>query len=756
MIQPLLLFAVGVFAVSLLSVLPPNWLLATASIIAVFAAYKRSFSFLFLVAGIFWGTVSGHQLMRHQLPLSLDTETFLVEGVIVGLPQTNHRRTRFQLKLDNSRLLYGHNDWQPSLDKLLLSWYGTEQQIEPGQRWRLTVKLRCPRGFSNPGGFNYRHWLLQQGFSATGYVRQSAENQLLGTNAQWLSHTRHVLRQGIEQQPLNERQKGLLRALVIGDSSGLGKVDWQLFQRTGTTHLLVISGLHVGLFALLCYGLVNLLCRPLTLLWPAFPVQLWATLASLVGAGFYAALSGFGLPATRALAMVATVAVVRLLRSYQSSFGYLAAALAAVAIIDPLAIHSSGFWLSFGAVFGLLWVFAPLRGKVRGWQGHWQKFGRPQWTVFVVLAGLLLPLFGQLSVTSIVINCLAIPWLSLLIVPLCLFGVIASSAIPELSSWCWQLAGWQLQWFYQGLQWADGGSVVAIPAMALSPAMVILLLASGLLMLLPRGVSGRWLGLLPFIVVFIATPQRPTLSATVLDVGQGLAVVVTTKNHTLVYDVGAAFSERFDAGSAVVAPFLRSRGIRRVDRLMVSHGDNDHAGGVSGLLASIPVGDIYSGELLGTSVDVTPCRGGQSWQWDNVQFQVLSPLAFDGSGNNASCVLLITHGTNRLLLPGDIESTQEAKIHSRLGPVDLVVAPHHGSATSSSYPFVNALKPEHVIYSAGYRHHFGHPHPNVVMNYQRVGSQQWSTAESGAVSATLQQGKWMLVGERQGYRYFWQ
>ncbi|MCV6604065.1 MAG: DNA internalization-related competence protein ComEC/Rec2, partial [Porticoccaceae bacterium] len=520
----------------------------------------------------------------------------------------------------------------------------------------------------------------------------------------------------------------------------------------------VISGLHIGLFGLLCYGFGNMVARPLNLLLPTIPAQLWASVCALLGAGFYGALSGFGLPATRAFAMVVAVLLVRWLRNSASPFSHLWAALAAVALVDPLAPHSAGFWLSFVAVFGLLWVFAPLVGKPLGLQGWLQRWWRPQWTVFVVLAALLLAAFGRLPLLTVVVNGVAIPWLNIVVVPLCLLGVVVSFVSAELGQWCWHLAGWQLHWFYQGLQWFDAqAGLLLTSSVRFSPWLVMSLLAAALLMLLPRGVPARWLGMVPFVLIFFATPQRPPLAITVLDVGQGLAVVVNTPGHTLVYDAGARFSERFNAGSGVVAPFLRASGIHQVDRLMVSHGDNDHAGGVSGLVTSLAVDDVWVGESLTAVTDSKFCGAGDSWRWGEVVFDVLSPGPEQVlSGNNGSCVLLISLGEQRLLLPGDIEASREQALLDQLPAVDILVAPHHGSKTSSSTTFVKKLMPRHVIYSAGYKHHFGHPHPKVVQRYTDIDARQWNTATDGAITLTLENGSWRVVAERAGYRFFWQ
>ena len=792
MTQCLLLFSIGVFSVSFFPDLPPLWsvVLGVLAGLLIACRYKDCRCFA-LFSGLFWGVFCGSQLLQHQLPEGFENREFLVVGRVVSLPTSDNRRSRFQLQVESSETLPEFE--KLPLQKLLLSWYGERPKLLVGQRWQLQVKLRRPRGLAIPGGFNYRQWLLQQEISATGYVRVSDVNKLLGQRVGWigsgLGSWRQALQNQLHQLDVPQLQKALLQALIVGDGAALSSEQWALFNGTGTTHLMVISGLHIGLFSLLCYFLGNLLARVINLFFPVVPAQLWASIFALAGATFYAALSGFGLPATRALAMISALLLVRWLRNSASPFSYLTMALAAVSVVDPLAPHSSGFWLSFLAVFGLLWVFLPQvksSGKIKApggvpeadkaqetnrWKRYLRNFCYPQWVVFVILAAPLLLSYGQLSLPSIGINTVAIPWLSFLIVPLCLLGVVLSLFSTSLTEFVWQLAGQQLQWFYGGLEKVGSGDgLMAVSALPLSVTSTLLLMVSAMWLLLPRGVPGRWLGVVPFVLIFMAIPQRPELEITVLDVGQGLAVVVLTKEQALVYDTGATFSDKFNMGSAVIAPFLRQRGVTKIDKLIVSHSDNDHAGGVPGLLSSLPVDAVLVGEPLHTVKNAEICREGHRWKWGEIYFEILSPPQGDSenvsNNNNASCVLLVSAGERRILLPGDIEASRESRLLDKLPAVDIVVAPHHGSSTSSSPGFIAALKPAEVIYSAGYKHHFGHPHPDVVARYQNAGARQWSTAESGAVTLTLasiagaesgdNQAVWQVTLERTKQGHFWQ
>ncbi len=754
----LFVFSIGVFAVGLLPGLPSLYLLiAIAPVALLCLRVSRTRSLFFLFTGVCWGVGYGWQMQAHQLPNEDEGETFVVRGQVVGLPAGNESQRRFILSVESAKRATDGNTLP--LQKLQLGWYQSPPDIKPGQIWRLTVSLRRPRGFANAGGFDYRLWLLRRGISATGYVRNQAGNTLLATRGQWSDSARFALRSAIEQVPASDRSRALLKALTIGDSGEVNASDWQLLNRTGTTHLLVISGLHVGLFSWVCYWLGAGLGRLTMFWWPQLPARYVAALLALTGSLLYANLAGFGLPAVRAVIMVAVVLATQYLRTRVNVFSGVSIALAAIAVSDPLAIHASGFWLSFVAVVALLSVLAYRRGAMPWWQKLWL----PQWTVFVALPGFLLSGFGRLSLLSPLTNALAIPWISLLIVPVCLIGVVALPLSPVIADWCWQIAATQLDGLWAVLSWAGGWtqSLEISGRSSMSPVWLASVLFGGLLLLLPRGLPGRWLGCLPLLAFVLAEPQNPQLTVTILDVGQGLAVVVRTRHHTLVYDTGARFSDRFDAGSGIIAPYLSASGITEIDRVIVSHRDGDHAGGLPGLLSLVAAGDVMASEPVGNgNVADSECRGGAKWRWDDVDFEVLSPVrSSQWHRNNRSCVLLVSAGKHRVLLPGDIESDIERWLASegRLpDSVDVLVAPHHGSNTSSSPTFAWRLMPGHVVYSAGYRHPFGHPHPKVVARYRSIGSRQWNTADDGAIELVLRDGHWEGSGYRHHRMFYWQ
>lgn len=744
-------FAVGILGAAYWPTLPNSSVLVGLFLAGVACLLWQQRLAGWLLFGICYGCGWGHYSLSHQLPDALTPSDHIVVGKVVGLPQRDGDRVRFNLKLLESKTA-------TQLKQLRLSWYRTNQELEPGQIWQLEVRLRRPRGSVNPGGFDYQAWLLGQGVSATGYVLDRSENTLLGSQHS-MDHWRYQLRQSISASATSVETAALISALTIGDRSLIPTPLWQRLSQLGLVHLLVVSGLHIGFVTAIGYGLGAAASRIGLLCGMALNSRYSGALTALLAAVVYAAMAGFSLPTQRALVMSAAVLTALLANRHISMSTCFGLALAAVALLDPLAASSVGFWLSFGAVAGLLWLLPKAHRDSR-----WRQLLRVQWLVFLLM---LLPLvFWQLPVAWLapVVNSLAIPWVGFLILPCCFAGMITAPLSSSLADLCWAIADWQLQLFLALTQ-----SVVPPdwipphPPWALSGAAGWLMVAVVGLFLLPRGVPGRYLCLPLLLTLFWLPGTNPyPLSLTVLDVGQGLAAVVRTENHTLIYDTGPAYGEQFDAGSVVVAPFLRKQGIAGVDRLVVSHDDNDHAGGSEGLVALFPPRDWLAGEPGGERTSAArPCVAGESWHWDGIEFRFIHPAERSTeSGNNSSCVLLVSYRDQVILLPGDIETAVEHKLREELSVlpagVSVLVAPHHGSKTSSSSAFVSATKPRHVVFSAGYRHHFGHPNPKVVARYRAVRAQLWNTAEQGAIQFDWDhQGSLHVSTARSDERRYW-
>lgn len=593
---------------------------------------------------------------------------------------------------------------------------------------------------ANPGGFDFERWLVEHRILATGHLRRGEPPERLdaGPGPYRLDRARQWLAEHLKTHIDETRTRALIQALVVGERAGLGTDVWEVLTRTGTNHLVAISGLHVGLIA----GGVFFLVR---WLWSRFPRLVFAlaapraaAIAAILAALGYAALAGFAISTQRALVMIMVVLVAllrgRTLRPYHA----LALALIGVLLIDPMAMLSAGFWLSFGAVAVLVFSFAHrLPGR-----DPWTRWGRAQWVVAIGLLPLLLLLFGRASVISPLVNLIAVPIFSTLLLPLVLISSLLS-LLPGLAlpmQWTAQLLGWCLD----GLTWLAvlPWAAVTLPA---RPTWVLLAGAAGVFLLLaPRGLPGRWLGILLCLPMLLLQAPRPPPGeawVTLLDVGLGLAAVIRTSEGTLVYDTGPSFPGGFDTGSAVVAPYLASHGVKRIERLVISHADRDHAGGLVGLAERIPIDELLSGEPARLDrPDALPCRAGMQWEWSGVSFQILHPAAATWRGNNASCVLRVEAAGRALLLTGDIESRVERRLARELGTAltsDILVAGHHGSKTSTHPDLLDAVAPALVLYASGYANQFGFPSAEVRARVAARGITQLDTGLVGAIELRL-------------------
>ncbi len=736
--MPLLLFSCGVLSSAFWPILPQPSLLVALLVTAIpLSIHPRLRLFLFALLGIVWASVWGHWALHHRLSTDLDKTDYLVTGTVRGIPRMDPLRSSFYLDIHKLQPVQGGGA-TPPLQRLRLGWYQSPP-LEPGQIWQLQVRLRAPRGLSNPGGFDYPGWLLSEGVSATGYVRSAATSKMLnGDTGMSIAKLRFCLQRSIDKLALSERGKGFVAALTIGDKQFIPAAMWRTLELTGTLHLMVVSGLHIGILAGCGWLLGMVAGRLLAAVGVTVPATQIAAGLSLVVALGYSLLAGFSLPTQRAVIMLAVFLVGPLLRRKIAPATGLLWSLAIVSILDPLAALSPGFWLSFTAVAGLIIYFKP-RPRLT-WL---HRTLLAQGVVFFSLAGWLLLYQGEFNFMAPLINLLAIPWISIVVVPLCLLGGLLLPFHEIASQACWMLAGHQLEWFALGLDW-----IVQVASAARFTALggerwitIVAFVFAGIVLLLPRGLGWQPPAWVLFTALYWLTPPiRPGLAVTVLDVGQGLAVVVETPEQVLVYDTGPKFSERFDAGSGIVAPFLRHRGIANIDLLVISHNDSDHAGGADGLFSYFrPRAIVAPGQISGP-VATQSCVAGRRWSWHDLTVEILHPgLMPEKNDNNQSCILLLRHRTVSVLLTGDMEAAVEsALLKKQVWPRDvtLLVAPHHGSKTSSSTGFVQVVQPRHVVFSAGYRHHFGHPHESVVARYRQSGAELWSTAESGALRFT--------------------
>lgn len=633
---------------------------------------------------------------------------------------------------------------------------GDVPTVSAGERWRFVVRLRRPHGYANPGGFDLEAWLLERNLRATGYVHASPANERLdafaGRFSDYVQRARERVRERVAAALPDGRYAGVVAALAIGDQRAIPDAQWRMFNRTGVGHLVSISGLHVTALAALAAWVAARLARGSVSLTDRVPARSAGAIAGVAAAGAYTLLAGAEVPALRTFAMLATGSCA-LIALRQGGFGIVWLwALAAVLTLDPWAVLAPGFWLSYGAVAVL--VYGGI-GRVRAaGSDDWlrrigrslREGGRTQWAVTVGLAPFALALFGQVSMISPIANAIAIPLVSFLVVPLAVGGILVPGDLCFVAAHAILVP---LMALLERLAEAPGAAWVqhAPAAWTLGAAAV------GVAWLLaPRGVPGRALGVLwlaPLALVVPEPPPEGSARITVLDVGQGLAVVVRTRGHALVYDTGSRWHATADAGSRIVVPFLRHEGIDRLDALVVSHQDLDHAGGVASVLAGIPVGRIVSSLPADHPVladrdarQDERCQAGLRWRWDDVDFEMLHPVPpyFEDPRirtNDLSCVLVVSAGATRVLLPGDIEARSEARLldtHRDELRADAIVAPHHGSRTSSTRAFVSAVAPSLAVFTMGYRNRFGHPRADVVARYAAVGASIARSDRDGAIA----------------------
>jgi competence protein ComEC len=714
--------------------------------------------------GFVWAACFAHLRLAEELPAAIEGRDIELSGVVAGLPQALERGVRFEFDVEQAP-----SGVPPHIS---LAWYRGRDDaddaasplipVRAGERWRFTVRLKRPHGNLNPHGFDYEAWLFERGIRATGYVRPKSAGRIDAA----------VWRPGYAVEMLRERIRdrfraalpaapfaGILIALAIGDQQAIDAELWQTFARTGITHLMSISGLHITMFAGLAYAVISWLWRRSSRLPLRLPAQHAAATGGFLAAFFYCLLAGFAVPAQRTLYMLGVVAAARLSGRELAASRVLALALLLVLLLDPWAVLAAGFWLSFGAVALLFHI-----GSGRLGAAHWViEWGRAQWAVTLGMLPALLALFQQFSLVSPLANAVAIPVVSFVITPLALAGAVPFLA-PLLS-----LAHLVTAWLMLLIDWL-AALPLAMWQQAAPPAWSVLLaLAGGIWLLLPRGFPARWLGLLAFLPLLTVPPSRPApgvAEVTVLDVGQGLAIHVQTATHDLLFDAGPAFSADADSGNRIIAPYLRAMGVRRLDALVISHADKDHEGGAASVLAALPVAILKSSlpfehALSAQPVAQEPCRDGDGWTWDGVQFAMLhpGPDPLSRKTNDVSCVLRVTAGGRSMLLTSDIEAVSELALLQR-HPAELaaqvMTVPHHGSRTSSTPQFIAAVAARDVIFPVGYRNRFGHPKEDVVARYGQSGARLHRTDGDGAVSVGLGSAGISFRHEREDRRRYWQ
>lgn len=768
----ILAFVSGVLLLQLQPGLPAaGWLWLLPGCVAL-AAWRRVFALpLAIAAGFLWAAGFAHLRLSDRLAPELEGRDLEVVGVVAGLPAIGERSVRFEFEVESADAkLPG---------KILLSWYRSalapgpdalpaalEAGVHAAERWRFTVRLRRPHGHLNPHGFDYEAWLIERGIGATGYVRPGAAPMRLGVRGnpmdrieQAREHVRDRFSRVLGETPA----AGILAALAVGDQRSISSEEWRLFNRTGVTHLMSISGLHVTMVSALCAWLAGAGWRRVPRLALALPARKAAALTAILASLGYALIAGFAVPAQRTFCMVTVVALALWCGRISTPSRTLALALGLVVAFDPWAVLAAGAWLSFGAVAIIFYVATTAHARQRD-RWPWVKQAlRTQWAITLGLAPAALFLFSQISVVGPLANAVAIPLVSMAVTPLAL----AAAVLPV--DMLAHFAAWLVGWLMQFLEWCAGLPLAvwqqhAPPLWSLLPA-----LAGVAWLLAPRGLPWRASGLALALPAFAAPAPLPAPGEAwviTLDVGQGLAVVVRTATRALLYDAGPQFGTGADSGERLIAPYLRAIGVARLDTMIVTHNDQDHAGGAASVIENFEVDELLSSlpaaHPLRASVPASqPCRRGAEWEWDQVRFALLHPAPGDQGArktNDLSCVLRISTGARSMLLTGDIERPSEALLVARGAQAlraDALLVPHHGSRTSSSAEFLAAVQPSIAVVPAGYRNRFGHPHAEVLARYAALDVRVLRTDHEGAITVRLSPAGVQAWTERRDRRRYW-
>ncbi len=743
-------FVVGVIVVQQFSELPSLSWLATMLIVVAICSYYQYWRLIIFVLGMLWTISFASMRLNDRLLEPLQGHVIDIEGVVVGLPQYDERKVRFDFSVSKPI-----NNFP---QKIRLSWYFPKQTIKAGQFWKFTVKLKKPHGRFNPNGFDYEKWLFIQNISATGYVKNVPLPQKLisKTKKYNFSVLRQLISDNLDELLEDSPNKGLIKALTIGDRHHLSQQQWDVFRKTGTVHLLAISGLHIGLVS----GLMYFFILRLSVMFSVVSPQNYAASAAIFIAFFYSVLAGFSLPTQRSLLMLVIALLMTIVWQRKvTAVNTVSMTLLVVLFFDPFAVLSIGFWLSFLAVIIIIYSLAGRLANIKGWKSAIKI----HWVTAIGLAPLLLYSFQQVSIISPFANFITVPIISFLVVPLCLLSVVFMFISPVITEQLLFLVDKVLQGVESILSLMSELPYAAVTTGSPPIAAIPVALLGVLILLSPKGLPARWLGLfflLPLLFIYTERPKQGEVFMTLLDVGQGLSAVIETAHHVLIFETGAKYSNQFDMGNAVVIPFLNSKGINVVDTLLISHADNDHIGGANSILDQVKVDKILTSvpNLL-EQFSPERCLRGLSWEWDQVKFEIISPNQnFFESENNNSCVLKVNSNHGQILLTGDIEKLAEDWLVMNAAQQlnsDILIAPHHGSKTSSTLAFLQNVSPKEILIPTGYRNRFSFPHLEVIDRYENIKSNWKSTSNEGAITVKMKNNTILVHSHREDHGKYW-
>lgn len=682
-----------------------------------------------LLFGAVWGAIDAHRFADAMVPVGASGVDLRVTGYLRSHPEFLPEQQRFDLQLES----ISAGQWRGQPETFRLSWYRADQQLNQGDYVDATVRVRRPRGLANPGFFDYERWLVGKGYSGTGYVRQMHDLQRGKGSRDFVEQMRERYSHWLQGRSFLEYSE-ILSALGLGDQSAIERGHWDLFMRTGVIHLMVVSGLHIGFAGALGYSLGCVIGKPLVAIRRRGCHLDIARIFALLAAITYALLSGFGLPAQRALCMLTLLLLASWMRLRWSGWTVLGFALAAVALLKPSVVLEDTFWMSFGAVTVLV-VYLSGRPRTNWISGLLSA----QVAILLCFGALALVLGKPVYPVGFLVNLVAVPVAGILLIPPLLLGLLLVDIWPLAAESLVRIADRTTAGLMVWFAWTDALSIGAIDHQFRPLHWRLALLLVGLLFLLVPHAFFRAITIPGLILLALAAePEKPELQLRMVDAGQGTAVLIQQPGFNFLYDTGPGFGDRFNLGRDVLAPLLNAAG-NRLDGLILSHDHQDHIGGAAAILDQVPIDIFIAGGTRYADRGAQPCHSGQEFQRGAVRYQILYP--FEDAPrpigvNDQSCVLLVSFGGTQILLVGDIESFGERHILLRypdLADVDLLLVPHHGSGTSSSARFVEQIRPAHALISSGYGNSFGHPALGVLERYQAVGSRIWVTAQTGQV-----------------------